>query len=67
MDFGYSGNFHLDSNAEEVILEAVKNGCSVKEAVYDWACGLEDYEYNIVQDKIGHRIVSYIESLIEED
>lgn len=64
MDFGYSGNFHLDNSAEEEILEIIENGLSVEDAVLQWMNGLDELDFFIVCEFLKDRIISYIYSLI---
>ena len=62
MDFGFSGNYHLSRDDKNEILNAISNGMSVEEAVEDWASGLSDLDYFIVNEFILDRIINYFES-----
>lgn len=62
MDFGFSGNYHLPENDKKEILNAIANGMSVEEAVEDWASGLNDFDYFIVNEFVLDRIMNYFES-----
>lgn len=66
-DFGYSGSFHLFKVDVDEILNNVRNGLTVEEAVEDWTCGLDDSDYYIVQKYVKDRIVEYIEQIVEDD
>ena len=65
-DFGYSGNFRLTKNDIEEILNNVRNGLTIEEAVEDWTCGLDDFEYHLIQEHLKNQIVEYIEEIVEE-
>jgi len=62
MDFGFSGNYHLSRDDKNEILNAISNGMSVEEAVEDWASGLNDLDYFIVNEFILDRIIDYFEN-----
>lgn len=62
MDFGFSGNYHLPESDKKEILNAIENGMSVEEAVEDWASGLNDFDYFIVNEFVLDRIINYFES-----
>lgn len=66
MDFGYSGNYHLDECDKREILANIENGMTVEEAVEDWQSGLNDIDYAVVEDYLFNRIVEYIESVVEK-
>ena len=65
-DFGYSGSFHLSKSDIDEILNNVRNGSTVEEAVVDWYCGLDDSDYYIVSEHLKDRIVEYIEQIVED-
>lgn len=67
VDFGYSGSFHLSKSDIDEILNNVKNGLTVEEAVVDWYCGLDDSDYHIVVEHLKDRIIEYIEQIVEDD
>lgn len=67
MDFGFSGNFHLTKSNIEEILESIRNGLTIEEAVERWSFGLDDFNYNIVQNFLTSRIIECIEEIIEDD
>ena len=46
-DFGYSGSFHLSKSYIDEIINAVRNGSTVEEAVVDWVSELDDCDYFI--------------------
>lgn len=67
VDFGYSGSFYLSKSDVDEILLNERNGLTVEEAVEDWSCGLDDFDYHIVQGHLKSRIVEYIEQIVEDD
>ena len=66
IDFGYSGNFRLSKNNIDEILDNVKNGLTIEKAVEDWTCGLDDFEYHLIQQHLKSQIVTYIEQIVED-
>ena len=66
-NFGYSGNFHLTKSDTEEILESIRNGLTIEEAVERWSFGLDDFNYNIVQNFLMSRIIECIEEIVEDD
>lgn len=66
-NFGFSGNFHLTKSDIEEILESIKNGASIEGAVESWSFGLDDFNYNIVQNFLMGRIIECIEEIVEDD
>lgn len=66
VNFGYSGNFYLSSNDIDEILNNVRNGLTIEEAVEDWVCGLDDLDYYIVEAYIKNRIVEHIRQIVED-
>lgn len=66
-NFGFSGNFHLTKSDTDEILNNVRNGLTIEEAVEDWTCGLDDFNYNIVQNFLMSRIIECIEEIVEDD
>lgn len=66
VDFGYSGSFHLSKSDIDEILNNVRNGLTIEEAVEDWTCGLVDFNYYIVQELLKDRIVEHIEQIKED-
>ena len=66
-DFGYSGSFHLSKSYIDEIINAVRNGSTVEEAVVDWVSELDDCDYFIVQEHLKDRIIEYIEEIVEDD
>ena len=66
MDFGYSGNYHLDECDQKEILANIENGMTVEEAVEVWQSGLNDIDYAVVEEYLFNRIVEYIESEVEK-
>ena len=67
VDFGYSGSFHLSKSDIDEILNNVRNGLTIEEAVEDWSCGLDDSDYYIVQEHLKDRIIEHIEQIVEDD
>ena len=67
VDFGYSGSFHLSSSDIDEILNNVRNGSTVEEAVVDWYSGLDDSDYYIVLEHLRDRIIEHIEQIVEDD
>lgn len=66
VNFGYSGNFYLSKNNIDEILNRVRNGLTVEEAVEDWICGLDDFEYHLIREHLKDRIIEYIEQIVED-
>lgn len=66
MDFGFAGNFHLTKSDIEEILKSIKNGLTIEEAVERWSFGLDDFNYNIVQNFLMSRIIECIEEIVED-
>ena len=66
-NFGFSGNFHLTKSDIEEILESIRNGLTIEEAVERWSFGLDDFNYNIVQNFLMSRIIECIEEIVEDD
>lgn len=67
MDFGFAGNFHLTKSDIEEILKSIRNGLTIEEAVERWSFGLDDFNYNIVQNFLMSRIIECIEEIVEDD
>lgn len=67
VEFEYSSSFYLSSGDIEDILENVRNGLTVEEAVVDWYSGLDDSDYYIVSEHLKDRIIEYIEENMEDD
>ena len=67
VDFGYSGSFHLSKSYIDEIVNSVRNGSTVEEAVVDWISGLDDCDYYIVQEYLKDRIIEHIEQIVEDD
>lgn len=66
VDFGYSGNFRLRKEYIDEILNSIRNGLTIEEAVEDWTCGLDDFEYHLIQQHLKSQIVTYIEQIVED-
>ena len=66
-NFGFSGNFHLTKSDIDEILESIRNGLTIEEAVERWSFGLDDFNYNIVQNFLMSRIIECIEEIVEDD
>lgn len=66
VEFEYSGSFYLSKSDVDEILIDVRNGLTIEEAVEEWTCGLDDFDYYIVQEHIKNRIVEYIEQIVED-
>lgn len=67
VELEYSDSFYLSSSDIEEILDSVRNGSTVEEAVVDWYCGLDDSDYYIVSGHLKERIIEHIEQIIEDD
>lgn len=67
VDFGYSGSFHLSKSYIDEIVNSVRNGSTVEEAILDWLSGLDDCDYYIVQEHLKDRIIEHIEQIVEDD
>ena len=65
-NFGFSGNFHLTKSDIEEILESIRNGLTIEEAVERWSFGLDDFNYNIVQNFLMSRIIECVEEIVED-
>lgn len=62
MDFGFAGSYRLSRDDKKDILANIENGMTVEEAVEDWASGLTDLDYFIVNEFVLDRIIEYFES-----
>lgn len=67
VEFEYSSSFYLSKCDINEILNNVRNGLTIEEAVEDWTCGLDDSDYYIVQEHLKDRIIEHIEQIKEDD
>lgn len=66
VDFEYTGSFHLSKCEIDEILDNTQNGSTVKEAVEDWICGLDNSDYYVIQEYLKDRIIEYIKQIVED-
>lgn len=66
VELEYSGSFYLSSSDIEDILDNVRNGSTLEEAVVDWYCGLDDSDYYIISEYLKDRIIEHIRGIMED-
>lgn len=66
VNFEYLGNFYLSSGDIDEILNRVRNGLTIEEAVENWIYELDDFKYYTVEVYVKNQIIKHIEQIVKD-